>query len=212
MKSFRLIALSVILCSSSISFEAFAQSMRKKAHSETIRVTCNLSASETWTIPAALSTRNLGPVELIVQASSQGLTCATARLTYTVRSKSNQVLYQVWFSARDIALTSEAHTPEQMLAALARWVSTKPNNDIYRHLPEWHAGNDQPNEEEARFEIAPGITRQAFLRIKALGTPIHCFFRNLTSVQCLIFDNGTVLPFGRKEIPSRQNSLAASKI
>jgi hypothetical protein len=208
----RLIVLSVMIGLTSMSFDAFAQSGRNKAHSDTAKVTCSLSVSQTWTIPAALSTRNLEPVELIIAASSQDETCATAQLRYVIRTKNNRVLYQTSFLANEIALTSNAQTPELMRDALTKWVSTQPNNDVYRYLPNWQAGRDQPDEEEAGFEIAPGVTRQVFLRVKALGTPIHCFYTDLTRVQCLIYENGVILPFGRKEIRSTQNRLGGSKI
>jgi hypothetical protein len=189
---------------------AFAESKPPARPNDRSFLNCNLVASETWVLRDALSAQDVEPMNLTIEATSQGQTCLDAQLTYRIRAQGGQILYENWYRARGIRVSSEARTPAQMRAALKKWVSTEPNNQIHRFLPNWQAGRVQPDEDAPRFTIAPGISRQVFLIIKTIGTPIHCFYQDIKSVQCVIYLNGAIVPFGRQEIPLRSPRDAQS--
>ncbi len=159
---------------------------------------CAVSVAQAWVIPATATTR---ATRLRVEAFSNGPTCAKAVVVYVIRDASATVLFHEAYQSEFVATTAEARTPAQMRAALTEWTSTGTARQFHASLPNWLAGASAPVQTEFPFMPDEGITRQDYLAIKAARTPALCYVQGMESLNCVIYRNGKVEPFGLQSFP-----------
>lgn len=154
---------------------------------------CSVFASAPWV---------RGPTpRLRLEAFSDGPTCAKAVAVLAVRDSTGKVLFSDTYVTEFLAITSDARTMPQMLAALGNWVNSGRTRFDNSTLPNWLAGADKPVDQEFPFTPDENITRADYLAIKTARAPVLCFVQGMESLNCLVYRNGGLEPFGIQSFP-----------
>lgn len=156
-------------------------------------VRCTVSVSSEWT---------RGPTpKLRIEAFSDGPTCTKAIVVHVIRDNAGRVLYQQAYESQFIATLQEARTNAQMRVALREWTDTTGPNFPNATLPNWQTGADQPDSREFGFMPHEDITRVDYLAIRSGRAPIICHVQGIESLNCLVWRNNTLQPFGIQQFP-----------
>ena len=143
-----------------------------------------------------------GPTpRLKLEAFSDGPSCAKAVAVITIRNAAGSVLFSHSYIGEVLAPTSGVRTIVQMRAALNSWLQAGRDRSIHANLPNWVAGADEPVDTEFPFMPDETITRADYLAIKANRTPIVCYVQGMESLNCLVYRNGDMEPFGIQTFP-----------
>jgi hypothetical protein len=154
---------------------------------------CNVFVSTLWAN---------GPTpKLKVEAISDGPSCAKAVITFVVRDNTGKVLHNQSFISEFVATTSEARTPTQMRAALRNWIGIQGGLVTNASLPNWLAGATAPEGREFGFTPDESITRADYLTIRNGRAPILCYVQGIESLNCLVWRNNGLEPFGVQAFP-----------
>ena len=162
------------------------------AHSQA-SVRCTARATAPWVG---------GPApRLRLEAFSDGPTCAKAIAVFAVRDSVGKVVFSQSHTSEFLATTSQARTPTQMRAALGAWLGAGDRRFNHATLPNWLVGADRPVEQEFPFMPDPSITRADYLAIKSSRAPVLCYVQGMESLNCLVYRNGGLEPFGIQSFP-----------
>jgi hypothetical protein len=180
-------------CVTSLIFVAPAQAVTPKSGAS-----CAMVATTPWAIPAS---RVNPATRLTITGRSTGPSCAHAGLSYTITNARGRVIFQQRYQADSVAPFLEVRNRVQMQAALIEWI--KPTNQVnfLANLPNWPAGADAPVQEEFGFTPAETMTREEYRGIIASRTPTRCYVQGIESINCVIYHDGVIDPFGVQQFP-----------
>jgi hypothetical protein len=182
---FCLIACTVMLLS--VGFHAQAQASPRTASR------CVVSASTLW---------QDGPTpNLRVEAFSDGPTCAKSVSTIVVRTHTGAVVHNSSYVSEFVLPLSDARTTGDMRTALRHWIGTRGGRFDHAALPNWLATKTEPEPKEFGFIPAEGLSRTDYLAIKANRTPVFCYVQGIESLNCLVWRNNSLQPFGVQQFP-----------
>jgi hypothetical protein len=170
---------------------SFAQASPKGKVSTPTR--CAVSVSSPWAFSSS--------GRLTVEAFSDGPTCAKAVAVIAIRNARGEVLFSESYQSQHVMLLAQATTPSHMRAALRDWSNIGPNRDLHANLPNWLNGAAAPVAREFGFVPDENMTRADYLSIKANRTPVLCYVAGMESLNCLVYRNGQLEPFGGQAFP-----------
>ena len=154
---------------------------------------CTVNAAAVWVN---------GPTpKLRLEAFSDGARCASAITVFAVRDGAGKILFSHSYTAEFVAPTSDVRTMAQMRVGLASWLGAGRDRTIHANLPNWIAGAAKPVDIEFPFIPDDTITRDDYLAIKANRTPVLCYAQGIESLNCLVYRNGDMEPFGVQLFP-----------
>ncbi|MDX2235369.1 MAG: hypothetical protein NW200_12800 [Hyphomonadaceae bacterium] len=133
--------------------------------------------------------RDAGPYQITARAA--GETCGAGEASIAVKDATGKVLYSGAFDVAVMTNTifADAKTPETTKAALLAWIDPQSSAmETTRALPDWPAGAEQPQSGEFPFYPAEGLTRDAYLRLRAQDKPLYCFVQGGESMKCIALD------------------------
>jgi hypothetical protein len=155
---------------------------------------CNASAAAPW--------RPLSGAEFTIEAVSFGPDCARAVATLVIRNAAGEVLWAEAHESRFVMTLAEVRDADAMQAALAEWI--EPSNNAYATtaaLPDWPLNSDAPAGGEFPFYPGPELPRDAYLALRARGTPVFCYVQGMESLACLALDDGAMTKIGVQTFP-----------
>lgn len=159
---------------------------------------CSAEAGIDWA-PVA------GPAYHIAAAAS-GATCKTATATLTITAPDGKTAYSGTHQIEPMVTTvfADADTPQALAAALQHWIDpTTGSASSTAKLPDWPRGANGPVAGEFPFYPQEGMTRDAWLRLRAQDRPLFCFVQGSESEACLMLDpeHATLTPIGVQTFP-----------
>jgi hypothetical protein len=138
-----------------------------------------------------------------ISARTSGPLCNSGMATIEISDGGGKVLFSTEREIEPMRSTVFAEATESAgaEAALKQWIDPAQNGDTTSSLPDWPAGAEQPVSGEFPFYPAEGMTRDAYLRLRAQDKPLYCFVQGGESQLCLVLDGGAVSEAGMQTFP-----------
>lgn len=137
-----------------------------------------------------------------VEAETFGPSCAEAIATLKVFGPEHVTLHTFSAPARQIFGLADAADPAAMQRELAAWLDQSPAGlRTTAGVPGWRAAALQPEQSEFPFYPAEGMTRDAYLAVRAARLPMFCFAQGRESMSCLYLENGEAKVLGIQSFP-----------
>lgn len=140
-----------------------------------------------------------------VAASASNPICAEGDARIAVTDASGNTLFSGAYAIAPMTTTvfADVASPDALKAALQQWIAPGQGADTTRELPDWPADAEQPQSGEFPFYPAEGMTRDAWLRLRAQDKPVFCFVQGGESMNCLVLDAaaGTLQSVGAQSFP-----------
>lgn len=153
--------------------------------------------------PATATTQwHAGDQAITIDASVQGVDCASAQASLVFRGANGAELYAETFEVSQVMVLAAPESVDDLQRRLNEWISppgAAPNSTD--DLPVWEANAQTPVSGEFPFYPEEGMDRAAYTALRAAEAPMFCFVQGMESQACLTVQGGSLRKVGVQTFP-----------